>query len=203
MLQTEYRMSFTTGGLFYRESILLTELFLAGRSWDEVGGIVLADNLLQSRTESTAKRILKEVTARVSRLTERQLRLLLSGSRPEQNYILWLSVCKHYAFIRKFAVEVLREKYLCLENVLNHSDYDLFFTHLSGWHAKLEQLSSSTVKKNRSVLFRIMREAELLSTQNLIIPALFTKELASVIADDDASLFTCYPISDRDIKEFL
>jgi hypothetical protein len=48
-----------------------------------------------------------------------------------------------------------------------------------------------------------MREAELLSTQNLIIPALFTKELASVIADDDASLFTCYPISDRDIKEFL
>ena len=74
--------------------------------------IVLRENLLQTRTESSTKRIVYEVVARLSLLTSQQLNLLAEGSVTEQQYLLWLSVCKNYTFIYEFAVEILREKIL-------------------------------------------------------------------------------------------
>jgi len=196
-------MSFTTGGLFYGESIKVAELYLALKDWDEVKKQVLAGNLLQTRMESTAVRVYREINTRLALLTPAQLNLLPASVRREQNYLLWLAVCKRYAFIKDFAVAVLRERFLCLEMTLSHDDYDSFYHEKAQWYEKLENLSPSTRKKNRSVLFRILLEAELLSSEKLIIPALFTRELAAVIAADDPSFFRCFPISDLDIKELL
>ena len=203
MPSSKYLMSFTTGGLFYQESVNLTNLYLDKRNWQEVKETALFDNLLQARTKSTAQRILRETTLRLTLLTDSQLQLLADGTRSEQNYILWLAVCKRYTFIQEFAIEVLREKFLCLEIMLTYDDYDFFYNKKAQWHDELENLSPTTRTKNRSVLFRILLEAELLASENLINPALFTKELVSVIAADNASLFACYPISDRDIKELI
>ena len=203
MPSSKYLMSFTTGGLFYQESVDLTGLYLKENDWPAVKTTVLADNLLQTRTKSTAQRLLQEISARLMLLTTGQLQLLTEGSRSEQNYLLWLAVCKRYSFIKDFATEVLREKFLCRETILSHDDYDLFYNNKSQWHEELETLSPTTKNKNRSVLFRIIKEAELLTAEDLIIPALFTKELAAVIAAENAAFFTCYPISDKDIKELL
>ena len=196
-------MSFTTGGLFYQESVSLAELYLKIKSWPEVKKTALAENLLQTRTQSTAQRLASEITARLARLSDGQLQLLATGSRSEQNYLLWLATCKRYAFISDFAREVLREKFLCLEILLTHNDYDLFFHNQAQWHEELDNLSLSTRKKNRSVLFRIMKEAELLNSENVIIPALFSRDLITAIAADDPSFFSCFPVSDRDVKELI
>ncbi len=77
-------MSFTTGGLFYGESIKVAELYLDIRDWKKVKKRVLADNLLQTRTQSSAARIFREISARVSLLTEAQLKFLFTATRPEQ-----------------------------------------------------------------------------------------------------------------------
>ena len=203
MPSSKYLMSFTTGGLFYQDSVNLTNLYLDKKSWPEVKETALSDNLLQARTESTARRILREITSRLTLLTDNQLQLLAIGTRPEQNYLLWLAACKRYSFIQDFAIEILREKFLCLEIMLTHNDYDFFYDKKNQWHEELEDLSPTTRKKNRAVLFRMMFEAELLGSGNLIVPALFTKELVAVIAADNASFFACYPVSDRDIKELI
>jgi len=168
-----------------------------------VAEAALSDNLLQARTQSTAQRILKEITSRLILLTSDQLQLLVDGTRSEQNYLLWLATCKRYAFISDFAREVLREKFLCLEILLTHDDYDLFFHNQAQWHEELDNLSLSTRKKNRSVLFRIMKEAELLNSKNVIFPALFSRDLITAIAADDPSFFSCFPVSDRDVKELI
>jgi len=203
MTTAKYLMSFTTGGLFYQESVTLAELYLKIKSWPEVKKTALAENLLQTRTQSTAQRLASEITARLARLSDGQLQLLATGSRSEQNYLLWLATCKRYAFISDFAREVLREKFLCLEILLTHNDYDLFFHNQAQWHEELDNLSLSTRKKNRSVLFRIMKEAELLNSENVIIPALFSRDLITAIAADDPSFFSCFPVSDRDVKELI
>ncbi len=203
MPSSKYLMSFTTGGLFYQESVKLTNLYLNKKNWPKVKEAALSNNLLQARTKSTTQRILREITARLILLTNDQLQLLADGTHAEQNHLLWLGVCKRYSFIQDFAVEVLREKFLCLEIMVTHDDYDFFYNKKAQWHGELETLSPTTRNKNRSVLFRMLLEAELLTSVNLILPALFTKELVAVIAADNASLFACYPISDRDIKELL
>ncbi len=196
-------MSFTTGGLFYQESVALAGIYLKANDWPAVKAAALSGNLLQARTKSTAQRLLREISARLMSLTTGQLQLLAEGSRSEQNYLLWLAVCKRYSFIKDFATEILREKFLRRETILSYDDYDFFYNNKSQWHEELETLSPATKNKNRSVLFRIIKEAELLTAENLIIPALFTRELAAVIAADNAAFFTCYPISDKDIKELL
>jgi len=56
MKKEKYSMSFTTGGLFYRESVALAMLFVELNDWDSVREKVLSENLLQYRTLNTSKR---------------------------------------------------------------------------------------------------------------------------------------------------
>lgn len=51
MPSSKYLMSFTTGGLFYQESVSLTNLYLDKRNWQEVKETAISDNLLQARTK--------------------------------------------------------------------------------------------------------------------------------------------------------
>ena len=46
----------------------------------------------------------------------------MEGTIQEQKQILWFAICKRYAFIREFAIEVLHEKYLRLDYELTEFD---------------------------------------------------------------------------------
>ncbi len=60
------------------------------------------------------------------------------------------------------------------------------------WHEELEKVTATTRKKLRQVLFRMLREAEILSSDNAIIPATLSPRLINVIcshANQDLHLF--------------
>ena len=196
-------MSFTSGGLFFNESLQIVELFEDIHSWKNTRSIALSENLLQARTASSAKRRVGEICSRLKLLTEAQRQLLLSGSRQEQQYLLWVAVCKQYSFIREFAVEVVREKYLRMDLQLQPADYEIFFEDKAEWHDKLEKLKESTRIKLKQVLYKIMREAEIISPDDMIIPGLLTEQLTKVVAADNPSLLTVIPVSDMDINSWL
>lgn len=196
-------MSFTTGGLFYNESLTVVELYLSLMDWKKVRGRMLSDNLLQTRTKSSAIRISREICLRLETLTHKQLQLLESGSAQEQRYLLWIAVCKRYAFIRQFMDEMVREKYIRMDLQISPADYDIFFQEKAEIHIEFDRLSASTRAKQRQVLFKSMREAEILSRNNMILPGLPTRELVEALADDNPGLLAMLPISDMDIKEWL
>lgn len=199
----KYKMSFTTGGLFYNESLLIAETQKNVGDWQKTRDKVLADNLLQTRTISSAMRRVREICARLKLLSADQLLLLLSGTRQEQQCLLWVAVCKRYRFIAEFATEIVREKYLRIDLDLQFPDYDIFFDNKAEWHQELEQLKDSTRTKLRQVLFKIMREAEIISTNNMIIPGLLTEQFTKVIVADTPSLLSTLPVSDMDINSCL
>ncbi len=203
MALNNYKMSFTTGGLFFNESLVVAEIKSDIGEWQKTRDKILADNLLQTRTISSAKRRVTEICARLKLLSADQLQLLLDGTRQEQQYILWVSVCKRYQFVAEFATEVVREKYLRMDLGLQPSDYDIFFDNKAEWHQELEQLKDSTRVKLRQVLFKIMREAEIISSNNMIIPGLLTEQLTKVIVADTPSLLSTLPVSDMDINSWL
>ena len=198
-----YKMSFTSGGLFFNESIPVAELYDTTHDWQQTRDKVLSENLLQARTESSAKRRIIEISSRLQLLTDFQLQLLISGSRQEQQYLLWVAVCKCYSFIKEFMVEVVREKYLRMDLSLQPQDYEIFFDAKAEWHKELEQLKPSTQTRLRQALFQTMREAEIISPENMIIPGLLTEQLTKVIAMDDPSLLAVFPVSDMDINSWL
>jgi len=196
-------MSFTSGGLLFNESLRVAEIYLEKKDWNLVRDKVLKNNILQARTESSLKKITRYVISRLMLLTADQLKLLINGSRQEQNFLLWLGVCKRHEFIKDFAVEIIREKYLRFNYELTQHDYDIFYNHKSEWHSELEKLNETTRKKLRQVLFRIIREAEVVTGEGMIVPVFFTGGLTKVIIKDNVSWFNIYPISGLDIAKWV
>ena len=203
MVKPGYNMSFTSGGLFFNESLKVAEVFLEKKDWKKVRDTVLENNIIQTRTESSLKRVAREVITRLRLLTNNQLKLLITGYKHEQNFLLWLAICKKHEFIKDFAIEIIREKYLKFDYELTPQDYDIFYNRKSDWHPELEKFTETTKNKLRQVLFRIIREVEMVTSENTIVPVLFTEDLAKVIIEDNVSWFSIYPISDLDIGQWI
>ena len=121
--------------------------------------------------------------------------------------MLWVAVCKRYSFIRDFAIEVIREKFLLMDYALTEEDYTIFFNTKAEWHEELEKLKSSTKKKLKQVLFRILREAEITSKMNIIRPSILTRRVAKTLFPNKtgesgkSGLYVVLPVSDTDFKE--
>ncbi len=203
MTDTKYRMSFSTGGLFLRESVILAQEYFVEKDWKKVRERVFNQNLLQVRTQSTLKRIYREISQRLKTLTEEQLQILADGIRQEQSCLLWLAVCKRYSFIYEFAVEVIREKYLGLDFKVSPVDFDIFFNRKAEWHEELEDLTDKTVNKLKQILFRIMHEADILTGENMINQVMFTPRFINAVKNDNIQNFLIFPVSDFDIKKWI
>jgi hypothetical protein len=193
-------MSFTTGSLFHQESVKLAALYLDLGDWNSVRDKVISENLLQTRTLNTLKRVCREVVSRLKTLNSGELKFLIEGSHQEQAYLLWLAVCRRYRFIADFAVEVLRERYITLKTDLNNEDFDSFFNRKSEWHSELDEISPATRSKLRQVLFKMLREVGLLATNNMINAAMLSPRLLDVIPKDSRRDVLYFPVLESDLK---
>jgi len=194
-------MSFTTGALFHLESVRLAGLYLKKGDWNEVRDAVIARNLLQARATSSAKRICWEVCSRLKRLNKDELELLVEGDHQEQAYLLWIAVCRHHRFIYEFSVEVIRERFLTLRYDLGYGDFDAFFNAKMEWHEALENVATTTRNKLRQVLFRMLRETEILSSDNAIIPATLSPRLIDVVCSHANQELSLFPIMETTCQE--
>jgi hypothetical protein len=198
----KYNMSFTTGGLFRQEAEILAGLYMESNNWDESKKKVLDDNLFQVTTQNALKRIVHEISHRLKLLREKQLEILVDGTPHEKQHILWLAACKRFDFIREFAVEVLRERYLQQVKELCANDFDQFFRNKAEWHEELSSLTDATKDRLRHVVFKMMREAELISKKNEILPAILsyrTVQVINSVNDEDVLVF---PISETELREW-
>jgi len=202
MKNDRYSMSFTTGGLFYSESVKLAELFLELNDWNAIRNKVLSENLLQARTQNTSKRFCREIISRLKMLSVQELELLINGTSQEQAYLLWLAICRRYTFIGDFAVEIIRERFISLKADLSNEDFEAFIHKKSEWHSEIDAIQPSTRSKLRQVLFKMLREAELLTVNNTINAALLSPRLVQVIAHHKRQDLSFFPVFDTDLQGF-
>jgi len=200
MSDVRYSMSFTTGSLFHRESLQLAAMYLDLGDWNSVRDKVIAENLLQARTMNTLKRVCSEVISRLRTLNPNELEFLVEGSPQEQAYLLWIAVCRRYRFIADFAVEVLRERYITLKSDLPLEEFDFFFNRKAEWHSKLDALTASTRGKLRQVLFKMLCEAGLLTSNNLIQAAMLSPGLLELIRQNNPTDLLYFPVFVSDLK---
>ena len=197
MTQGRYRISFTSGSLYHRESVRLAELYLLLHDWEEVRIQALRDNLLQART---AKRTCREAIARPKTLTESELTFLAEANHQDQAHLLWVAVCRLYRFIADFAVEVLHERFVAMKLDLSFEDFDAFYNRKSEWHDELDNASASTRDKLRQVLFRMLREAGLLAKDKTINAILLSPRLVELLRQNNPDEFFYFPVYESDIR---
>lgn len=182
---------------------MMSEIYLRTQDWQIARDKVRAGNLLQVRTAASALRISQEVVARLEPLSIPELECVLHGSLRERGYLLWAAVCRRYEFIREFAVEVLREYFITLRQVVNLKDFDAFFNSKAMWHEELDRTASSTQNKLRQNLFRMLRDADLISPENLIQPTMLTPRVAALLTTHGREAFLIFPLADADIGRWL
>lgn len=203
MASERYRLSFTTGGLYVQEAQLVAALYLSSKDWSSVRKQLQSQNLLQARTLSSAKRNSLEVVCRLQELNDDELEGITAASVPEKAFIMWSAACRRYAIIKDFAIEVLREHYLLRRGRLTEEDFNAFYHAKVLWHEELEQISAATQQRLRQNLFRMMREAGLLSAQNHLQSAWLAPWLAQLFARRGEEALRIFPINDYDVQRWL
>lgn len=165
--KNKYLLSFTSGGVLYAESMSILHELSKTQSWDKARENIINGNLMGSKTLSTSKRLFREIELRLSELDLEDVKIIIDIQYANiQKQILWLCICHRYQFIADFMREVVSDKITVLDYQLHGSDYDRFFNMKSQWHEELDALSESTQKKIKQVLFRMLREVDLLGTGN-------------------------------------
>ena len=189
-----YLLSFTTGGLFLPESVLVARLYLRTHYWKLVKKEVVDENLLQLRVQSSRKRVLAEISGRLATFSDLELSFFAAADSHDQVNLLWIAVCRRYQFIADFAVEVLRERYLGLKSDVKPEEFEIFFNRKSEWHEELDCIGSLTRGKLRQVLFKILREADLISAKMDIIPASVSPALVQLLGNysDELNFFPMF-----------
>lgn len=200
----KYSMAFTTGGLLFQESVRVAELFCELRDWAAVRDRVITHNLLQARTANTSRRFYSEITSRLKTLyiDEQidELALLVEGSSYEQSQLLWIAVCRRYAFIADFAREVLRERYISLKMTLQPEDFDIFFNQKAHWHDELDRIADATRMKARQTVFKMLREAGLITFDHVINPTVPSARVLEAIAAHQREDVLFFPVSMADLR---
>ena len=198
--EANYKLSFTTGGLFLNEASLGSSLYLASKDWSAVRDHVNSGNLFQARTLSSGARVSREVISRLSTLNEKELEVVANGSPQDRSHLAWIAAARRYLLIAEFAEEVVREKFLLLNPALGYDDFDTFFRAKALWHEELNELADSTTKKLRQNLFKMLRDAGLLSPEGYILHTMLSHTVSGLVAGRDPSEFRLFPLTDSDIS---
>jgi len=190
-------MSFAVGGLLRNESLEAARLYQRVDEWTAVRDEILVSGLLPFRTRSSANRTVRELVDRLSALSDEEIGLLVDGTGQEQDLLLWLAICRTYRFIAEFAVEVMRERFLSFRTELTYDAFDAFFDRKAEWNAELTAISTSSRAKLRQVLFRMLREAGMLSPEGDIRRVLLTPRLDNLIASRNPDELRLFPGADE------
>jgi hypothetical protein len=192
-----YLMSFGTGGLYVNESVAVARLHRPGADWDATAALAREVGAFPVRKASSAQRSIREIVNRLRWLSDDELEVFVEGERNEQAALLWLAACRAYRFIREFAVEVLNERFLSLRTDLTYDDFNAFLAAKAEWSPKLATLSGTTHAKLRAVLFRLMREAEILSPDDRILGSILSRRVLAMIYAGDPDELRFFPGAER------
>lgn len=191
--QQPYKMSFGTGGLLLNESVQVARLHVSDEPWGDTIRRALEAGTTALPKAASNRRTLREISNRLLTLSEDERTFLVDqADRAERQALLWLATCRAYRFIREFAVEVIRERYLSYQYDLPLGSFDILLEARAEWDQGLASLSPSTRAKLRQILFRMMREAGVISQDGQIQAALLSQRLRTMIEErrpEDLAVF--------------
>lgn len=188
-----YRLSFSTGGLFAPASVELASIYEDLGDWEAVKKIAGETGLAGFQAKSSSTRTIRELVTRLSALNDDERSLLLSGSSVEQSALLWLALCRAYPFIREFSIEVLGERLAHFRTDLSYEHFDAYVASKSQWNEDLDDLSETTLKKLRQILFRYMREAGVLVEGDRIAAYLLPSSVRALLEQQDPTELRFFP----------
>ena len=189
-----YKMSFTSGGLFLTESVTVAGMHRTGEDWKDTLERALQEGATSLPKAASNRRTLREIVNRLMTLHDDEVRFLIDDAgRQEQQYLLWVATCRAYRFVREYAVEVICDRFLSYHLELPLESFDIFFEAKAEWDDGLASISDSTRNKLRQILFRMMREAGVVSDDHRIQSTFLSAQLRALIEATNPADLAVFP----------
>ena len=201
-IESKYILSFTAASLRLNEMVKVA-LAAQDNGSSDLNIVKESGVVFGSVKNRTTDREFREIRKRLEKLTPEQKNILIHGDLNSQKQIAFLAVCKHYAFIMDFTIEVIRDKVLLFDYQLHESDYNSFINSKILLHPELEEFSESTRKKAKQVMYRILEQAGIINNavEKTIQPQILQQEVINALVKEDPVLLKIFMMSDRDIKQ--
>ncbi|HPL71790.1 MAG TPA: DUF1819 family protein [Rectinema sp.] len=189
----KYNLGFTSAAFLFRDSVLLAKLYLSLGDWNMVRERVLSENLLQIRTIAAQKRIYSETYTRLKALSVKALEVIANGERDDQVHMIWYAICKKYALIRDFSVQVLSPKIRINTRDISEADFNVFYNNLAANHDELNHISISSRAKLTKNLFRMLVSAGIIDSDGKLCPISISKSVRQIVLEDNDIPLEIYP----------
>ncbi len=155
----KYRADITAGALKVAESRVIADLLLQqvdAAAWKSALG---EENLLQTRTPATSRRLARLIRNRLETMTSDLWELVKDGNSNVATHACLAAAVKHSALLADFLELVVKEQYRIFAERLTRPMWDDFITDCQNRDAELPQWSESTLNRLRSSVFQILEQA--------------------------------------------
>lgn len=176
-----YRLSFTVGGLFLHESIAIAETWVASRDWRAARAAVPDNLFVATGGASSASRLRNEAIRRLRTLDEAELVHLASCPITDARALCWAAACREYRFLSDFASQVLIDRHHAYAEPIRGADFEMLLDGVDAMNARSAPVSRNTRTRLRSVLFRMLREGELIDAEGRVLTLPITEELRGLL----------------------
>lgn len=154
-----YKADITAGALKLPESRVIAGLLLRGVSDKEWRQAIYDDNILQTRSPKTAKRLAVLIRGRLSSVEAPLWKLIHDGSAKEASHACLAAAVKASYLLGDFLDLVLREQYGTFKETLSLTVWTDFIDDCRGRDPDMPQWAESTITRMRSSVFTILVEA--------------------------------------------
>ena len=193
-----YRADITAGALKVSESRILADLMLRGVDEEGWRRAIYDENVLQTRSPKTAKRLRTLIRPRLQTMTEELWLLIRDGSMDEATHACLAAAVKHSALLADFLELVVREQYRIFSDKLTYQHWDDFVAECQNRDPDLPQWSESTIQRLRSSVFQILEQAgyiESTKTLRLQTVHIADKVVRYLENNDEGSVLRCIQIT--------
>lgn len=189
----EYRLSFTVGGLFLHEAVALAEAWASSRDWKTVRRETPDNFFVASGGASSASRLRNEAIRRLRTLDEGELIHLAGCPITDARGLCWVAACREYRLLSDFARQVLLDRHGPYAEPVRGADFEMVLDGLDASDMKVISVQKSTRTRLRSVLFRMLREAELIDKDGRVLTLPITDELRALLSKHAIGGLDCIP----------
>jgi hypothetical protein len=154
-----YKADITAGALKVSESRIIADLLL--RAVDEAGWrkAIYDQNVLQTRSPKTAKRLRTLIRGRLETMTDALWRLVRDGTSDVATHACLAAAIKHSDLLGDFLDLSVREQHRLFSNALSSHLWEQFLDGCRGRDPEMPIWSESTRKRLQSSVFQILAQA--------------------------------------------
>lgn len=157
-----YSSVLTGAGFMMYETKQVCSLKLAGLSDQEVRTKIVDENIFQYKKTSSIKRALPVILQRVNALDDELKKMVVEEPFDVGKVINLYSIMKMDRLFFEFMDEVIKERLIHHENMLERKDVNVFFSEKGEQSDFIGNLAESTVAKLKQVFQKILLEVGML-----------------------------------------